>query len=380
MRPIYLDNAASTPVEESVWKEMQPFLAQEYGNPSTKYGAGVRAAEALERARRKVRRALAAEDHRIVFTGSGTEANNLAVQGAARHRGPGAIFVGATEHASVRVPAKVLCAEGHSMQIMPLTERGELDQAKALEAIGPDTNVVAHMLVNNEVGTLYDIPGFFAAVRKKAPGAHLHVDCIQALGKMDLDLLTLGADSLSISAHKVHGPKGAGALIVRKDARIAPLILGGPHEDGLRAGTENIACIVGLAEAVEQAVDHQDAFRTAARTCRQALEAGLADLPGFFARPSVRSVDSILSVQVPGAPGEVWQHHLEPYGIEVGIGSACQSKSGEKSPALKALGLADEETQQVLRVSFSRHSRLEDVQELVRALHELAPRLAEVPA
>lgn len=380
MRPIYLDNAASTPVAESVWKAMQPFFAQEYGNPSAKYGAGVRAAEAVERARRKVRRALAAEDHRVVFTGGGTEANNLAVLGAARHRGPGPIWIGATEHASVRVPGKVLAGEGHTVQILPLTDRGDLDQEAALAAIQPDTHVVAHMLVNNEVGTLYDIPRFFAAVRQIAPKAHLHVDCIQALGKLDLDLLQLHADSLAISGHKVHGPKGAGALIVRKDARIAPLILGGPHEDGLRAGTENIGGIVGLAEAVEQAVEHQDEFCASARACRAALEAGLRELPGFYARPSVRSVDSILSVQVPGAPGEVWQHHLEQRGIEVGIGSACQSKSGERSPALKALGLADEETQHVLRISFSRHSRVEDAQALVNALRELAPHLAEVPA
>ncbi len=287
MRPIYLDNAASTPVAESVCKAMQPFLGEEYGNPSAKYGAGVRAAEALERARRKVRRALAAEDHRVVFTGSGTEANNLAVQGAARHRGPGPIWVGATEHASVRVPGKVLAGEGHSLHLLPLTPSGDLDHDAALQAIQPDAHVVAHMLVNNEVGTLYDIPRFFAAVRQIAPKAHLHVDCIQALGKMDLDLLTLHADSLSISAHKVHGPKGAGALIVRRDARLTPLILGGPHEDGLRAGTENTAGIIGLAEAVERAVERQEAYCQTARACRKALEEGLQDLPGFFARPSV---------------------------------------------------------------------------------------------
>ena len=377
---IYLDNAATTPVDPEVWQAMQPFLEAEYGNPSTRYGAGVRAAEAIERARRQVQRALAAENHTVVFTGGGTEANNLAVQGAARHRRSGTLWVGSTEHASVRQPARMLEAEGFKVGFLPLTPEGDLDQEAALEALDADAAVVSHMCVNNEVGTLYPIAEFFARVRHKAPNAHLHVDCIQAFGKLDLSLEDLNADSLSISAHKLHGPKGAGALIARKDARIAPMIVGGPHEGGLRAGTENVACVVGVGRAVELALEHQQAFAQSAAACRAELEQGLRELPGFFARPSVRSVDSILSVQVPGAPGEVWQHHLEQRGFEVGVGSACQAKSGEISPALQALGVPDEEVRHVLRISFSRWSTPAEVQGLVRTLRELSSNLAGVRA
>ena len=334
-QPIYLDNAATTPMGEEVRRAMGPFLEAEYGNPSARYGAGVRASEALAMARARVRSALCAENHRVVFTSGGTEANNLAVLGSARKRKQGVVWFGATEHASVRLPALALGDEGFQARALPLTQEGDLDLAAALDGISKDAVCVAHMLVNNEVGTLYDIPSFFAAVREKAPRAHLHVDCIQGLGKLDLDLLDLGADSLSVSGHKVHGPKGSGALIVRKDANLAPLILGGPQEDGLRSGTENVAGAVGLAVAVERAVQAQDAFHQSAAACRAVLESGLENMRGMVARKSPRSVDSIVSVEVPGAPGEVWQHHLEGLGFEVGVGSACQSKSGEISPALQ---------------------------------------------
>ena len=380
MKPIYLDNAASTPVEETVRQAMQPFLQEEYGNPSAQYGAGVRAADALESARRQVQRALFAQDHRVIFTAGGTEANNLAVLGAARKRGAGTVLTGATEHASVRKPAEAMQEEGRKWGTLPLEKSGALDREAALRLIDKDTTVVAHMLVNNEVGTRYDIAKFFALVRSKAPRAHLHVDCIQALGKLDLDLVDLNADSLSISAHKVHGPKGSGALILRKDARLVPLVYGGPHELGLRAGTENVAGIVGLAEAVDLAVQNQSAFKASSKACRDELERGLLQIPGFQTHRTPESVDSIVSVQVPGAPGQVWQHHLEALGVEVGIGSACQAKSGEISPALKALGMADEYVKQVLRVSFSRKSTPAEVQHLIGKLQELAPQLAEVHA
>ncbi|HPF14614.1 MAG: cysteine desulfurase [Planctomycetes bacterium] len=380
MEAIYLDNAASTPVAEAVRQRMLPFLGIECANPSTRYASGVRAAAAIEAARRKVQRVLCAQDHQVIFTAGGTEANNLAVLGAARSRGPGSVWIGATEHASVRRPSQALAQEGHQVRTLPLDAQGGLDLERALASIGPDTTVVAHMLVNNEVGTRYAIAPFFAAVRRKAPRAHLHVDCIQGLGKLDLSLEELNADSLSISAHKVHGPKGSGALVLHRNAKITPLIHGGPHEGGLRAGTENVAGIVGLAEAVHLASEHQLAFVASAEACRHALDAGLRRLAGFQARRTTDSVASIVSLTVPGAPGEVWQHHLEEFGLEVGLGSACQSKSGEISPALKALGLPDRDVRQVLRISFSRTTSVQEVQALVDALERLVPRLAEVPA
>ncbi|MBL4771265.1 MAG: cysteine desulfurase [Planctomycetes bacterium] len=377
MRLIYLDNAASTPVDPTVREAMLPFIEEQFANPSTRYASGVRAAEALDKARRQIQQALDARDDRVIFTGGGTETNNLAILGAARSRGAGQVLIGSTEHTSVRRPAEALIREGFRVESLPLTDKGAIDMDAALAMVGTETRVIAHMLVNNEVGALYRIAEFFRAAKAKAPHAHLHVDCIQGLGKIDISLDTLNADSMAISGHKIHGPKGVGALILRKDARLLPIIFGGSHEGGLRAGTENVAFIAGLAQAVRMAVQSRTSFLKSARQCQDLLLAGLQELDGVLAMTSEQAVDSIVTVRVPGAPGEVWQHHLEAYGLEVGVGSACQSKSGEISPALKALGLTDSEARQVLRVSFSRMTTPEDVQALVDGLKTLHPKLSQ---
>jgi cysteine desulfurase len=377
MQEIYLDNAASTPVDPAVREAMRPFLAEQYSNPSTLYGSGVRVAESMDKARRQIQRALDASGHRVVFKGGGTEANNLAVLGAARARGAGQVLIGSTEHTSVRKPAEALIREGHRLDFLPLTEKGAIDLDAALALVGPDTHVIAHMLVNNEVGALYRIAEFFRAAKAKAPNAHLHVDCIQGFGKIDISLDSLHADSLSISGHKIHGPKGVGALVLRNNARLIPIVFGGSHEGGLRAGTENVASIAGLATAAKLAVEQRTAFADSALRCQNQLREGLQRLEGVQTMTSEQSVDSIVTVRVPGVPGEVWQHHLETYGVEVGVGSACQSMTGEISPALKAMGLNDQEARQVLRVSFSRYTTPEQVQALVDAMVKLFPSLSQ---
>ncbi|MCA9003586.1 MAG: aminotransferase class V-fold PLP-dependent enzyme, partial [Planctomycetes bacterium] len=187
---------------------------------------------------------------------------------------------------------------------------GSIDMDAALRKVGPNTRVISHMLVNNEVGALYRVGEFFRAARAKAPKAHLHADCIQGIGKVEISLETLHADSLAISGHKIHAPKGVGVLISHKDARMLPIVFGGGQEDGMRSGTENVAYIVGLAEAVKAAVQNRRAFETSARECQKVLRDGLQGLEGLRAMTSEQSVDSIVTLRVPGAPGEVWQHHL----------------------------------------------------------------------
>ncbi len=377
MQAIYLDNAASTPVDPAVRQVMLPFLEEQFANPSTRYASGVRAAESMEKARRQVQRALDAQGEKIVFTGGGTEANNLAVLGAARAREAGQILIGRTEHPSVNRPAEALHREGYTLGRIPQTDKGAIDMEAALAMVGPETRVIAHMLVNNEVGALYRIAEFFRAAKTKAPHAHLHVDCIQGIGKVEVSLETLHADSLSMSGHKIHGPKGVGVLVLRQDARLSPIVFGGSHEGGLRAGTENVAFIAGMAKAVRMAVEQRSAFEKSARHNQSILREGLAELEGLQTMTSEQSVDSIVTVRVPGAPGEVWQHHLEAENLEVGVGSACQSKTGEISPALKALGLTDSEARQVLRISFSRLTTAEQVQALVDAVKALFPKLSQ---
>ncbi|MDF1838923.1 MAG: aminotransferase class V-fold PLP-dependent enzyme, partial [Planctomycetota bacterium] len=300
------------------------------------------------------------------------------VLGAARARGAGRICIGSTEHPSVRKPAEALTTEGFEVANLPLTEKGAIDTDAALAQVHSDTRVVSHMLVNNEVGALYRIGEFFGAARAKAPKAHFHVDCIQGIGKVEVSLDVLNADSLSISGHKIHGPKGVGALVAHKDARLSPIIFGGSHESGMRAGTENVAFIVGLAKATRMAVENRSAFAKSSLNCQNLLREGLSGLEGVLSMTSEQSVDSIVTLRVPGAPGEVWQHHLEAHQLEVGVGSACQSISGSISLALKSMGLTDQEARQVLRVSFSRQTTTDQVQTLVDALQTLHPKLSKV--
>lgn len=376
VHPIHLDHAASTPIDPRVRAAMEPFLGAEFANPSSPHRAGVRAAEALDRARRQVARAVGARPERVVFTSGGTEANNLAVLGLARAARGGHVLVGPTEHASVRGPAQALADEGFEVETLPLDGRGALDLEAAARRVRPDTVLVAQMLANNEFGSLYPVAALARAVRARAPGAALHVDAVQALGKVDLSLAELGADALSLSAHKVHGPKGAGALVLARDLPLRPLTFGGGQEGGLRPGTEAVAALVGLGAAAELA--EAERGPTVERLCglRAAFAAGLAAIPGARilepGTPSQPLLPSIVAFEVPGPPAEVWLHHLDALGVTLGAGSACQARTGHLSPALQALGLPPERARRVLRCSFSRHNGPADIERAVGALAAVA--------
>ena len=238
-----------------------------------------------------------------------------------------------------------------------------------------DVVVVTHMLVNNEFGTRYPIERLAKLVRGKSPNAHVHIDAVQSLGKVELTLTELGVDSLSISAHKVHAPKGAGALAFAANARLARLIHGGGQESGLRSGTENVPGIVALGEAVHLADEHRAAFCTSSLAIREHIEASLGAIPGASRVSPGRPVDSILAIRVPGPPAEVWQHHLEARGVYVGVGAACQSMSTIVSPALSALGMDEDAARHVLRVSLSRMTTLAEAE---RAMEQLAAVHAEL--
>lgn len=376
---VLLDNAATTRIDPRVRAAMEPFLGEAFGNPSSPHRAGVRAAEALDHARRQVARAVGAPAERIVFTSGGTEANNLAVLGLARAARGRHVLVGPTEHASVRGPVDALVAEGFDVETLPLDENGALDVEAAAALVRQDTALVALMLANNEVGSIYPVARLARTAR--ASGALVHVDAVQALGKLELSMEELGADSLAISAHKIHGPKGAGALAMARELPLRPLVFGGGQQRGLRAGTENVAALVGLGAAAElcekelsRDVEHMLAVRAA-------LLEGLAMLEGVrVLQFGASQLPSIVAVELPGPPAEVWLHHLDARGIVVGAGSACNARERRVSPVLKALGLEPERARQVARFSFSRTSRPEDAQRAVAALAEIALELGAMRA
>lgn len=377
MDPIHLDHAASTRLDPAVRAEMEPYLEELFGNPSSRHPAGVRAAEALDRARRQVARAVAARPEGVVLTSGGTESNHLAVLGLARAAArAGHVLVGPTEHPSTRGAARALEELGYEVEALALAPDGGLDLEDAARRVRPDTLLVAQVLVQSEVGTVYPVARLARLARSRAPRVRVHVDAVQALGKLDLSLDDLGADTLSLSAHKVHGPKGAGALVVREGVALRPLVPGGGQEHGLRPGTQNVAGAVGLGAAAERADAALEATRAHLAALKEAFARGLEGVPGArLLRAGDESSSAIAAVHFDGAPAEVRMHHLEARGVYVSAGTACQARSHEVSPTWLALGLAPEAARRVLRVSFARTTTLDEVQRAVQALAEVAREL-----
>ena len=376
MQPIYLDHAATTPIDPRVRKGMAPFLEAEFGNPSSRHAVGIRAAEALDSARARIARAVGGADRDVLLTSGGTEANNLAVLGAARIRGGGNLVIGSTEHPCVRASAAALSEEGFEVREMSLDAEGGLDLDSAAALLDEDTVLVSQMLVNNEFGTHYPVRELARMTRRLAPRAHVHTDAVQGLGKVEIDIEELGVDSLAISAHKVHAPKGTGALVTRGQVRLRPLVFGGGQQEGLRPGTENVAGAVGFGLAAEFADSELEGTRLATARARSRLLEGLSRVPGSRpVEPGCERVDAICAVLLPGAPAEVWQHHLEARGVYTSVGSACQSNDKEVSPALRALGLDAETARHVMRFSFSGWTKIEEIDAALEAVAGVAPAL-----
>src|SRR5262245_48378381 len=290
---------------------MLPFLEGEFGNPSSRHRPGQRAAEAIERARADVARALGARGADVIFTSGGTEANNLAVQGSARARAKHGkhVLVGPTEHDCVRDAALALAEEGFEVESLRLAENGALDLEHLASALRPTTVLVAQMLVQNELGSIYPLREVAKLARARAPHAAVHVDAVQGLGKVEISIRTLGVDSIAVSAHKVHGPKGSGALVTAGAIPLKPLFHGGGQQQGRRPGTENVAGIVGLGVAARLAEEKRETSCASMRRCRELLAGRIAAIPGARVlepgAPVQGASPSILSVVIPGAPSEV---------------------------------------------------------------------------
>ena len=376
MRRIDADHAATTPLAPEAFEAMRPWLESRSGNASSVHGRGEAAREAVEQARARVAALLGAKSEEIVFTASGSEANNLALKGVmfaapeARRR----LVVSAIEHPSVLETARHLESRGFALTIVPVGPSGVLDPERLAEVLGPDVALVSVMWVNNEIGTIQPVAE--SARRAHAAGARFHCDAIQALGRLAVDVAAVDADLLSLAAHKFHGPLGAAALIVRHRTRLVPLVHGGHQERSRRAGTENVAAIAGLGAAADRA-----AQRLAAGAPRAAFDLGDRLLAGLLAAlPEARlngdrqrRVRSIVNLRLPGVDGEAALHELDREGISVSTGSACSAASPGPSHVLTALGLTAEEAHASVRFSLGDDVTEEDVQSLI----EITPRVVE---
>lgn len=380
-REIYLDNNATTPVAPEVLDAMLPYLRECYGNPSSAHRKGLEAERALRASRATVARALGVEESEIVFTACGTEGNNLALRGVARalRREGNHIITSQVEHPAVLETCRDLETDGFRVTYLSVTQTGALAPEAVLEAITDETILVSLMHVNNETGVIFPVEEMARQVKQANPRIVFHSDGVQAIGKLQPHLADI--DLYSLSGHKFHAPKGVGALVVRRGARLKPVMTGGGQERGLRSGTENLAGIVGLARAMELAYTDFEAKQKHFQALRERFVTGLQELPNAHLNSPTESVPATVSVAFRGVPGEVLLNALEAEGVYVSAGSACASahkSHRRRSHVLTAMGLEPAVIDSTLRFSFSRYTTLEEIDEAVRVLKQTVPRLQAV--
>jgi len=379
MDAIYLDHNATTPLHPRVREAMLPWIMGElHGNPSSLHRFGQAARNAVEEAREKVAALIGGRSPEIVFTASGTEANNAVLAHVARRTGHGHLVISAIEHPSVREGAARLEKGGFEVTRVSPAGDGVVPTAEVVQALRPDTRLVALMLANNELGTLQPVAEVAAACRER--GIAMLCDAVQAVGKIPVDVHGLGVDYLVLGAHKFYGPLGAAAVWVRKGVELTPLLAGGSQERRRRAGTENVPAIAGLGEAAAAAADEMAGRMALLSSLRDRFEAELARrMPDviFHCQASPR-LPNTSHVAFPGLEGEALLIRLDLAGFAVSTGSACSSGAVEPSKTLLAAGIAPEEALSSLRVSFGITNRLAEVDAFLDALEREAAELRRV--
>lgn len=367
-KEVYFDNSATTRTRSEVIKVMVDVMDRYYGNPSSLHKKGIEAEKMVREARNRLAIALHCKEDEIVFTSGGTESNNLAIKGAAysfRRRG-NHIITTAIEHPSVLNTVKQLEEQGFHTDYLKVDKNGVIDLEELRNKINAQTVLVSIMMVNNEIGSIQPIKDAVMIVKKLNPGIIFHVDAVQAFGKLYMNLDELDIDLLSISAHKISGPKGIGALFIRRGVKIKPLFGGGEQEKGLRSGTENTPGIIGMGKAVEILEKDREKASEHMNKLKVALYNGIkANLPESILNGpepgSEYSAPHILNVSFDGIKGEVLVHSLAEYGIYVSTGSACSSRHSSSSHVLKALGVKGTKLDGAIRFSFSPYNTMEEV-------------------
>lgn len=371
---IDFDHNATTRLDPRVRSAMQPVWEGLYGNPSSIHEEGRRARDAVERARVDVAALVGGATAEIVFTSGGTEADFLGVVGAARAaraRGaPAKVVSSALEHPAVRGAIDVLRADGFAVALVPIDGAGRLDPDAAREALAGGAALATFALANHEIGNVYDV-ALLARIAHEL-GALVHTDAVQAAGKIPIDVRALGVDLLSISAHKIHGPKGAGALWARRGVDVAPLHSGGHQERGMRPGTENVAGIVGLGAAARLA---RSGLPAAVGAMRDRLEAGLVSMGARVHGDRRARVANTVNVGFSGVPGDILTAALDLEGIAVSTGAACTSGTVEPSPVVLALGLPRARAAEAVRFSLGHDNDPTEVERVLRLLPVLVARI-----
>lgn len=376
---IYLDNSATTRCCPEVCEIVTKTMLKDYGNPSAMHGKGVTAENYVKQSAGSIAQTLKVQEKEIFFTSGGTESDNWALIGTAmanRRRG-NHIIVTQIEHPAVSAPADFLETQGFCVTRLSVDKQGVIDLQELEQAITDQTILVSVMYVNNEIGSVQPIAEIGALIKKKNPQTYFHVDAIQAYGKYRILPKKLGIDLLSVSGHKIHGPKGVGFLYIQEKVKIQPLILGGGQQNNMRSGTDNVPGIAGLGKAAELAYQNLGEKISQMRAIKDRLLAGLMELENVVVHgmPSEEGAPQIVNASFLGVRSEVLLHTLEDRGIYVSAGSACSTHKKSKSPTLQAIGASTEERESTIRFSFCETTTAEEIDETLRVLREVLPML-----
>jgi cysteine desulfurase len=380
-QPTYLDFNATTPVHPAVLDAMLPHFSQQFGNASSRHEYGRAARRAIDEARQRVAYAVGAHPTEVVFTSGGSEANNLFLKGAAAVMAPGTIAISAIEHPCVREPARQLARRAWRLVEIPVDNQCRITSAGFGAVLASQPGLISVMLANNETGAVQDVAALADAARPTR--AWFHTDAVQALGKLPVNFRELngaGVHAMTLSAHKIGGPKGAGALVADKRMELQPQIAGGGHERGLRSGTENVAAIVGFGVACELAMTDLEARAARQRDLRDALEQGLAAMNATIFAADARRLPNTSYFTLPDLDGETLVGKLDRAGFAVASGAACSSANPEPSHVLLAMGVDAALARGAVRVSLGPDSSAADVRGFLAALGETINQLGRMSA
>jgi cysteine desulfurase len=376
MKRIYLDYAATTPVSKKVYEKMKAFFSEEYGNPSSLHDQGRKAKEAVEKARENIKKKLNAKNHRLIFTSGGTESNNLAIKGLAfKYPSKKHIITTKIEHDCVLNTCKWLEKQGWNITYLNVDKEGFIDLKELEEKIREDTLVVSIIHANNEIGTIQDLEKIADICHKKK--TLLHSDACQSFTKVPIDLTKEKVDLLTINSHKIYGPKGVGALIIRDGTSLEPLQHGGNHEEGIRSGTLNVSGIVGFGEATNEItikdIEHMKNLRDL--LIKEFMTIEDTWINGPKEKPKLCN---IVNVTFKYAEGESILLHLDAKNISVSTGSACSSNSLKSSHVLRSLGLKQEDTHGSVRFSLGKDTTKEEIEFVIKTVKEIVKTLREM--
>jgi cysteine desulfurase len=378
MEHVYFDHNATTPVDERVVELMLPYLRGDYGNASSRHELGTRARRAVDAAREQVAAIVNVQPSQVIFVSGGTEANNLFIKGAAGYLKPSQVAVSAIEHPCVAKPAQELARQGWKLRRLAVTRDGRVDVGDADQALKEPTGIVSVMLANNETGVIQDVAA--VAERARAARAWMHTDAVQALGKIPVDFSALGVHAMTISAHKIYGPKGAGALIVDKRLQLRPIIHGGGHEQGLRSGTENVPAIVGFGAACTLAGQRMGELSLRLESLRARFEQGLDALGAVIFGDRAPRIPNTTYFAFKGILGETLVIELDKAGYAVAPGAACSSANPEPSATLLAMGVDPELAGGAVRFSLGPGNSMPQIDEFLKALKSVVTRLRSMTA